>query len=57
MGKGKGANITKVAPVKAGQILFSIRIQSEQNFQLLKSFMRKLSFKIPLRHTIIFNNW
>ena len=57
LAKGKGANLIKVAPVKAGQILFSINIDRREDPTLLRSLMQKLSFKIPLKHQIIFNAW
>lgn len=57
MGKGKGTNLQKVAPVKSGQILFSINVFHFANIELAHILMKKLSFKIPLRHTTVTNDW
>jgi len=57
MGKGKGANLEKVAPVKSGQILFSINVAPMYGSPLVKILMKKISFKIPLKHQIILNAW
>jgi ribosomal protein L16/L10AE len=55
MGKGKGANFEKVAPIKAGQILCSVGIVNLQNRELVKLLIQKLSFKIPFKHKVILN--
>lgn len=57
MGKGKGANLQKVAPIKAGQILLSVKLRGPNNPEFVRALITKMSFKIPFSHKIVINDW
>lgn len=57
MGKGKGANLQKVAPIKLGQILLSVKIRGFNNSVPIRDLMTKMSFKLPFKHRVVINDW
>jgi large subunit ribosomal protein L16 len=55
MGKGKGANLSKVAIIKKGQIVFSLSCTPICS-NLIPIIVRKLAHKIPLRAVVAKNS-
>lgn len=54
MGKGKGANLSKAAIVKKGQIVFSLSCR-RYLFRVARILIRKLAFKLPLSARVVQN--
>lgn len=56
MGKGKGAPDSKVAPIKAGSVILTVTDRGAGRY-LTRKLVEKLSWKIPYKHEIVYNNW
>lgn len=60
MGKGKGANLTKVDIIKKNQLMLFLRARRRKIFNtkyLINLFIKKMAHKLPFHPIITKNNW
>lgn len=57
MGKGKGSEKKKVALIRPGELLLTVRYRKILPYLLIAKLVKRLSNYVPFKHKVLYNFW